>query len=290
MAQKIKDLRVVVRLKNNQLVERREELGVTIAMMASLIGINKSSYGMFENLQQNPVSGTTGTWVNSAVKIAEYYEVDPEELWPDWVTKLKSTYTERCLDVEGARYLLTGAYTQQGALPLAEELLNKIQLSQRLSEVLDTMPARERAFLMRSFGVGCEKETKSEIARKEGLSTQRVNQIVSKAHRMMRHSSRSNELAGFIDGGAPAELEAERAERLRCELFAHCEAVYRQALKKYTAQKWLKPVVFKRWGSPQECWQACSNSVTRDEIFLDFLEDQFYSGRVSKDAEREEER
>jgi hypothetical protein len=285
MTPKIKDLRIIIKLKNNQLVARREKLGVASYVMAALIGVTAQCYGFYENLKRDPVD-KSGMWKKDAIRVAEYYEVDPAELWPDWTRKLKSTYSERCLDIDDAQLLLTGAFTQDKALPIAEKALDAGYLAERMNKVLHTLPGRSCSFLLRSYGIGCPIETVVEIAKTEGISRARVNEIIAKAMRAMRHSTRSGELAEFLERKTLKEAEAERVAWLARELFANCEAVYARALKQYRTLKWLKPQVFERWKEPRRCWEACANAATKDRVYLNYLEDQHHSGRVARESER----
>ncbi len=283
----IKDLRVVIRLKNNQLVERREQLGVTINTMAALIGVTPQQYGTFENLKCAPVK-KSGTWTKNAMLIAEYYCVDPEELWPEWVTKLKSTYAERCLDAEDAQLLLTGSFTRNSTLPINADSLDAPRLSLKVREVLDTLSPRTRDFLLRSFGIGCAQETEAAIAKKEELSRCRVGQIVGQGLRAIRHSSRSRQLLPFAEYAQPSpEAEARRIARLERERLEACEAAYAKALRRYTWQKWQRPSMFKRWKSPEHFWKVCTDAATRDQLHRDYLVEQFQKGRVSADSRGE---
>ena len=281
----IKDLRVVIRLKNNQLVERREQLGVTIPTMAALIGVNAQQYGTFENLKCDPVD-KFGIWKKSVILIAEYYHVDPDELWPEWVTKLKRTYVERCLDVEDAQLLLTGSFTRNNTLPITADSLDAPQLSSKVSDVLDTLPPRTRDFLLRSFGIGCSQETETEIAKKEGLSRCRVGQIVGRGLRALRHASRSRQLLPFAEYAHPSvAAEVKRIARLERERLAACEVAYEKALRRYTRQKWLRPSLFRRWESPRHFWKVCTDHATKAELHRDYLAEQFRKGRVFDDSQ-----
>lgn len=65
----MKELRLLVRLKNNRLVERREALGLTQKMMSEVIGIHHHVYANLENLRLPPVED--GTWTGDALRPSE---------------------------------------------------------------------------------------------------------------------------------------------------------------------------------------------------------------------------
>lgn len=183
--EKTKDIRLLVRLKNNQLLSRRENLGMTVKAMADLIGISYNQYCKFENLKLNPVSERTGIWTGPARKVAMYFDASPEVLWPDWVRQLKSVEMVREVDWEDAQHLLMGDYTQRRALH-PYEVAESFQLKEQIERALGTLEERDRDFLVRAFGIGVPQETEAEIARAEGLSRSRVNQIIGRAVRYLR--------------------------------------------------------------------------------------------------------
>lgn len=81
-------LRVDVVVRNDALVKAREDLGLNQRQMAAAIGVGASELGRLENLKQSPRHRGTGDWTVTALRIAEFHGLSPEEIWPDHVAAL----------------------------------------------------------------------------------------------------------------------------------------------------------------------------------------------------------
>jgi RNA polymerase primary sigma factor len=72
-------------------------------------------------------------------------------------------------------------------------------LSEKIQEVLDTLPPREARILRLRFGLENGRSyTLEEVGQKFGLTRERIRQIESKALRRLRHPRRSRQLRDYL--------------------------------------------------------------------------------------------
>jgi RNA polymerase sigma factor (sigma-70 family) len=289
----IKDVRLIARLKNNQLLARREKLGLTVGVIAEEIGLSYPVYSKFENLHTPPISRRTGKWLPSAIKIAEYHKVAPEELWPDWVQCLENVLVERELDWEDAKKLMSGEHINR--LSLGEhtyalaadpsDLAEYHELKQALDKVLrGALTPRERSFLFRYYGIGRQRETYGDIGRAENVSRERVRQIVTKALRKVRSEPECRELRIHFSGVAVAEdLQRAYAEEMRqFQMLRQKEKLLDQTTKLYWQKLGGNPAWEKTFQTPAECWEVCVAEVTDEAELAQYLRAQYRAGCLGR--------
>ena len=82
--------------------------------------------------------------------------------------------------------------------PVADKTLINESLSTEVERALATLTERERDIIRLFFGINCQEMTLEEIGEKFGLTRERVRQIMEKAIRRLRHSSRSKLLKTYL--------------------------------------------------------------------------------------------
>jgi hypothetical protein len=196
-----KDLRITVRVRNNILVSKRELLGVPQMQMAAIIGIPFNTYAGFELLKQEPfeMHESKLVWSAHAKTVAEYYDCQPEDIFTKDVLAVKNPVTHR--EVSARDLLAIGS--QQIQQMYLEDHQEEAALKKRITLVLDTLSKTEKAVTIYHFGLG-EKDpmTLDEIGEAlhlDGLtnakvSRTRVQQIMCKALRKLRHAARARAL------------------------------------------------------------------------------------------------
>jgi RNA polymerase primary sigma factor len=87
-----------------------------------------------------------------------------------------------------------------GNLSLTERVA-QMDMSERVREVLATMPPREERILKLRFGIDADSDhTLEEIGQQFGVTRERVRQLEIKALRMLRHPARSKRLKPLVEG------------------------------------------------------------------------------------------
>jgi RNA polymerase sigma factor (sigma-70 family) len=189
-----KDFHVTITLRNNQLLSRRKDLGVSQKVMAETIGISVERYRHLE-LCRSPL-GRDGDWSKHALACAEYWDVPVEELFPEALCALTRNEVAREIDASTFRALALGALDQNERRQLLADEAGPIML-----ELIKTLPERERKIIERRFGFnGEEMVTHAVIGESLGVHRNRVCQLEAKALRRLRHPRHSKRLKPFVTG------------------------------------------------------------------------------------------
>jgi transcriptional regulator with XRE-family HTH domain len=210
----MKQLRVNVQIKNNLLLERRERLGLTQIELALAANVEKAHYAQYETLRRKPLEKIwvgdceAYDWRDDALKIAEFYEVDPEELWPDAVIRIDKPIVSRRMDAEQL-FMLTETGQSVALLPEgAESKVAKDELARKIRDTLKSLTPREEKVILTRFGLdGDDEKTRAEVGELFEVSKQAIFVTEFKALRKLRHPSRSKHLRPFFEG-------AEKASKL----------------------------------------------------------------------------
>ena len=159
----IKEFEIRIKIRNNLLIQRREALGLNNKEIAKLMGLSLGNYNNYENLiikplktniylrtEENP-EGLSTEWKESALKIAEFYQVAPDELWPDVIFKVQNNMLLRKVGAEIVEALL-GKATLYTSLPPSElyELKEKAQI---VKDAVSTLPELYQIILNKRFSL-----------------------------------------------------------------------------------------------------------------------------------------
>ena len=81
-------IRATTRYRNDRMLRRRKELGLSQPKYAEFLGVSFGYLGPIErlNLQGTPV---TPGFLEAVRSIADDLECDAQDIWPDWLTALK---------------------------------------------------------------------------------------------------------------------------------------------------------------------------------------------------------
>lgn len=195
----IKDFEVTIRIKNNQVRERRLEMGMSQPQLAKAVRCSSSLVSAVECMRENPFAHRGG-WKPWAKRMAELFGVDPDTLWPKSILDVKQAVAIRRMDAP--EFLLSASEGSQVlSLPPSEQAEHD-ELKAAVKKVLRTLSPREEQTLRMRFGIGGEEEaTLREVSDFFGnAGTERSRQVEAKALRKLRHPSRVKVLEAFIEG------------------------------------------------------------------------------------------
>jgi len=194
-----KGLELTMQLRNNQLKRRRTALGLSQKDFAHRAGVSPSVYAGLEKLARSPGVIRDGKmiWTPTARKLADFYYVEPEDLWPRVVLAVKKPRVTRELGEEDIYPLLSGHQARSTASP--EDLLIAQEDADRLPVILDSLGSRIRRILEERCGFEGEAKTQEEAGQEFGVGRGRVMQLEAKALRMLRHPRRAEALQPILD-------------------------------------------------------------------------------------------
>ena len=151
----MKELELTCILRNNRLKERRSKLGLSQEALAREIGITQSEYSAYEAMRYKPTSRRYPyVWKVGALKIAEYFHVKPEELFPSKIQEINTPRVVRRVDVMEVRALISSDQARR-MLPVGSAVEER-EMRECVRGALEKLPERERMILEKRFGVSGE--------------------------------------------------------------------------------------------------------------------------------------
>jgi hypothetical protein len=202
----IQDLLVQSRFRNAILWDLMA--GRSASEVSLEVGCCKSQFGALLNLKQSPVL-SDGTYRVTAQRIADYFKMLPEDLFPESLYALTlPDRVERTFDSEVVMLSLQAAELR--VLPVSTDLDKKLfskELDEKIGESLQTLTPREEKVIKLRFGLeDGEERTLEEVGRMmigpvSGKPTHPayVRQIEAKALRKLRQPARSRKLRPFLE-------------------------------------------------------------------------------------------
>ena len=175
----MKDFEISVRVRNNQLKQRREELGFTQAELSRRAGIQPSMYGVLESMKRCPQL-PDGKWCKDAKRLAIFYNVPPEQLFPDSVMAIKRPEATRRMDAAELQFALEGGSRRM--LDSPDVVAHKREQLRKINDAASVLAERSQLVLRRRQ----EGFTLEDIAEEIGRTRERVRQIEAQAMRRLR--------------------------------------------------------------------------------------------------------
>lgn len=190
--ERIKPLRLTMRLSNNLLIRLRESKGLSAPQAAKLIGVRYNTYLAIENMRSKPYGRRPGfgpvvyDWSPSAKKIASFYGVEPFDLWPADVLAVEKTgaTVEASMDELSAALLMSSP-------PLDPEMS---LIAKQSAELVDELSPR----MQRVLSARAEGYTLEEIGNDLGLSKERIRTLEARAHGKMISAMKRKERSRTI--------------------------------------------------------------------------------------------
>lgn len=204
--------RVKFTVRNNLLLTAIEDAGYkSAASFAKAIGYTAQEISSLVSLRKPPVN-KDGAFSPLAKDVMEALGAAPHDLWTTEQLTMnlhrntvdKVVTTKFLLDTNAMQSVLGGNILQledaiYEDIETPEEAQTKKELKERIEHTLDSLPPRKAKILRMRFGIDSGKEhTLEEIAKKYGLSRDRIRQIEATALRDMRKPTRAEKVIEFL--------------------------------------------------------------------------------------------
>jgi len=180
----MKDFHMTVRLRNNQLRQRREELGLSPKVIAERAGISYEKYLALESMRKAPVVAAGG-WSKTAVRLASFHGVDCAELFPASVREVTKTEVQTIVDLADIAPMLAMGPDE---VPLLQDAaFEQLQFTAVAMAYLEQHASSDVVHVVRERGLyGC---TLDEAGAKLGLSRERTRQLYETGLGLLRHGA-----------------------------------------------------------------------------------------------------
>lgn len=164
----MKPFRLKVRVYNNRLIRAREELGLTQSEAAERMGVAANYLSALETLRPTRLGKAwrSDGWTLTARRIAAFYGLSPEYLWPDEIAAIRKNALQ--LEVAASDlHVLAGGEVDR------DELLARVNEAKRL------LPPAEQTVI----DAWTNGATLEQIGDERELSRERIRQILGKGLR-----------------------------------------------------------------------------------------------------------
>jgi RNA polymerase sigma factor (sigma-70 family) len=198
--QRVKDVRLEIRARNNLVLRRMEERGIlSVAELCCRMKPygNPSEVGKIINMKLSPLQKDSDAvvlkWRVSVERIAIVLECSPEDLFSEEQLESVLEDNRRMLEISIDDIRQLESASEYGSLVVdIDEDLRRKDLFRVLFEQIETLDKRERQVLKLRYGLGeCIEHTLEEVGEILGCSGQYVSHLESKALLKMRHPRRA---------------------------------------------------------------------------------------------------
>jgi transcriptional regulator with XRE-family HTH domain len=189
----MKTFELELRLRNNLLKSRRVQAGMKGKEVAAACGMSAVTYYRLEGLRA-PLRTKKGEWRFSVLRLADYYGVLPEELFPP---EVEAVVFSRLFKEIGREELPPAILHEPLALPPMQEDEVFFHESQRIvRDALDQLARRSSCdargveWLRLYYGIDVTRAmTLQQIADLEGITCSAVDLVIKRTLRRLRHPS-----------------------------------------------------------------------------------------------------
>jgi hypothetical protein len=194
MEREMKDIRVIVIVKNAVMLRAMEQAGFTTATeLARASGVNNSTVGLYLNLKLAPYQ-PCGQLRPSILRISEVLKRLPEDLFPTPFLRraLQTNRVTRDVDAASFPALMheappSIAYDPERSLIVQDAVASMMDALNSIKNMNGEVDTRNIAVLKHYYGLeGGEPSTLDETARHFGVTRERVRQIILKVERQIR--------------------------------------------------------------------------------------------------------
>ena len=190
----IKDFKVTLKIYNNQIKERREELDMSQVQLGKSCGVQSTDISALENMRLSPRLKNE-EWRESALAIAAFFCVPVEDMFPPMTEELagaKSSFVTISSEeieqrfAEYQRCLLGEPERPDDAYERAE---NQHRLKTTINSTLSELTYREELVIRHRFGIDKKPKTLYEVSNIVNTGKEHVRQIEARALNRLRQSA-----------------------------------------------------------------------------------------------------
>lgn len=199
----MKDLRLLIKIKNNLILKRAEQLwgeGINQSEIAKKCGISASTIGRYLNFKESPVTkkslsgyslGINGwNWKINAIKISDALMSSPDDIFPNHLREIRENSYKLELESKNIIELFKQKTPEEIAMENEERRI--------IREILKSLSAREEKVLIERFGLDDgNQRTLAEIGKDFDKSVERIRHIEGRALHKLRDLKRTKYLKEF---------------------------------------------------------------------------------------------
>lgn len=188
----MKKIRMEIKLRNNVMISKREELGLTQIQAAKFCNVRNDVYAKLENLMLYP-KDSDGNWIKPADKIAKSLIIDINELFAADILAVKKSKIIRAINSKDVNNYMIDVKELNPQLTY-----DNIEITKQVDIALKTLTPKEEKIMRLRFGIGENKEhTLKEIAEKFDVNCERIRQIQTRSIQKLKRKSRYALLSPF---------------------------------------------------------------------------------------------
>lgn len=200
-------MRATMRVRNDEMIAARERLGLSQKRLAGMASVRVDEVGSFESLKYDQISTPI---IQKAHLLAECLEIAPEAVLPAGVEGKNLNMDQRVIRTISCERLLTQEYIQRTnermlPPPPGESMEKEEYIASMLDQVFgkdnvtprpwEVREKRHRTVLELRFGLnGNRPHFLSEIAKRLGITRERVRQVEVKALRKVQEAMENDGL------------------------------------------------------------------------------------------------
>jgi RNA polymerase sigma factor (sigma-70 family) len=179
-----KEFYLTLRVQNNLLREQRCAQGLSAPQAAKAAGVTYTMYHRYESLKVSPLT-CRGEWKSSALRIASYFQVLPETLWPAAILAVEMPIVHREMS-QGEIYTLLERHTPwQETSP--EQCAIEHEEMALIVQAVEQLSPKHREVMVRRFGLyGNEMQSLEEVGIALGKNRERIRQMQARAIRLVQ--------------------------------------------------------------------------------------------------------
>lgn len=174
-------IRVEMKFRNNIILTMMEEMGiVSMAQLVEQTGMSRPSLDNIINMRASPLR-EDGGWINSVVKLAEFFGCSPDEMFSEEQIQIKLAKNRAFAEVTFSEVQKMIASDE------AEQVLpDKALEESEIRQLVESLTGNNKRVICLRFGIGedCD-HTLEEVAQILGVTRERIRQIEVRALRVL---------------------------------------------------------------------------------------------------------